>query len=227
MALTGSINASEWLWYYIIKVIALTSSSEPQRGVGLFQYDRSNVAGPTSLVSTLQKSRAVTLKYRVLPRVSPKLGQSDGQSNTVISVISSAARLGDSALEPESDVQVGCDSSALGPPDLSAARTFRRLFQLQKPAASSPSRPSSKMDTRISSSTARRQTGALAACEKCRILKVKCVRHEEGQPCLKYVGVAKMLSMTLTNTNRCAKAQIQCIIPQPRQRARQGRHSQP
>ncbi|KAA8644964.1 Zn(II)2Cys6 transcription factor domain-containing protein [Aspergillus tanneri] len=35
------------------------------------------------------------------------------------------------------------------------------------------------------------------ACEKCRVLKVKCIRLEEGQPCTK-----------------CARSQSQCIVPE-------------
>ncbi|RDW83663.1 Zn(II)2Cys6 transcription factor [Aspergillus mulundensis] len=44
------------------------------------------------------------------------------------------------------------------------------------------------------------------ACEKCRGLKVKCVRVVEGQPCVK-----------------CTKTKSQCIIREPRQRVRQSR----
>ncbi|KAL6231204.1 hypothetical protein BDW75DRAFT_233814 [Aspergillus navahoensis] len=44
------------------------------------------------------------------------------------------------------------------------------------------------------------------ACEKCRLLKVKCVRVEAGKPCVK-----------------CTKAKSQCIVPEPKQRARRGR----
>ncbi|KAL4811755.1 hypothetical protein BDW67DRAFT_171328 [Aspergillus spinulosporus] len=42
------------------------------------------------------------------------------------------------------------------------------------------------------------------ACEKCRVLKVKCVRIEPGKPCTK-----------------CTKAKTQCIVPEPKQPARQ------
>ncbi|KAL5001032.1 hypothetical protein BDV10DRAFT_192527 [Aspergillus recurvatus] len=41
------------------------------------------------------------------------------------------------------------------------------------------------------------------ACEKCRVLKVKCVRVEAGKPCVK-----------------CTKTKSQCIVPEPKQRAR-------
>ncbi|KAL4905100.1 hypothetical protein BDW74DRAFT_19039 [Aspergillus multicolor] len=44
------------------------------------------------------------------------------------------------------------------------------------------------------------------ACEKCRGLKVKCVRVVEGQPCVK-----------------CSKAKSPCNVPEPRQRTRQTR----
>ncbi|KAL4992686.1 hypothetical protein BDW68DRAFT_148568 [Aspergillus falconensis] len=44
------------------------------------------------------------------------------------------------------------------------------------------------------------------ACEKCRLLKVKCVRGEAGKPCVK-----------------CTKAKSQCKVPEPKQRVRQGR----
>ncbi|KAL4975293.1 hypothetical protein BDW66DRAFT_160598 [Aspergillus desertorum] len=41
------------------------------------------------------------------------------------------------------------------------------------------------------------------ACENCRVLKVKCVRVGPGKPCVK-----------------CTKAKSQCIVPEPKQRAR-------
>ncbi|KAL3437017.1 hypothetical protein BDV09DRAFT_163500 [Aspergillus tetrazonus] len=42
------------------------------------------------------------------------------------------------------------------------------------------------------------------ACEKCRVLKVRCVRIEPGRPCTK-----------------CIKAKTQCIVPEPKQRVQQ------
>ncbi|KAL4749092.1 hypothetical protein BDW72DRAFT_205032 [Aspergillus terricola var. indicus] len=47
------------------------------------------------------------------------------------------------------------------------------------------------------------------ACEKCRVLKVRCVRIEPGKPCAK-----------------CAKANSQCIVPEPKPRTRPG-HRKP
>ncbi|RAH41858.1 Zn(II)2Cys6 transcription factor [Aspergillus brunneoviolaceus CBS 621.78] len=44
---------------------------------------------------------------------------------------------------------------------------------------------------------------ATPACEKCRVLKVKCVQSGEGQPCTK-----------------CARSNSQCVFPAPRQRPR-------
>ncbi|PYH82741.1 hypothetical protein BO82DRAFT_61388 [Aspergillus uvarum CBS 121591] len=44
---------------------------------------------------------------------------------------------------------------------------------------------------------------ATPACEKCRVLKVKCVQSGEGQPC-----------------SKCARSNSQCVFPAPRQRAR-------
>ncbi|KAL4742689.1 hypothetical protein BDV11DRAFT_210921 [Aspergillus similis] len=47
------------------------------------------------------------------------------------------------------------------------------------------------------------------ACEKCRVLKVRCVRIEPGKPCAK-----------------CTKAKSQCIVPEPKPRAL-SRHRKP
>ncbi|KAF3384741.1 hypothetical protein F1880_001719 [Penicillium rolfsii] len=48
---------------------------------------------------------------------------------------------------------------------------------------------------------------AIIACEKCRVLKVKCIRTGEGQP--------------------CTKSNIQCIYPEPRQPARVSKRAKP
>ncbi|KAI3232173.1 transcriptional regulator family: Fungal Specific TF [Penicillium roqueforti] len=48
------------------------------------------------------------------------------------------------------------------------------------------------------------------ACEKCRVLKVKCIRPEEGQPCTK-----------------CARSNAQCVFSEPKQRARASQRTKP
>ncbi|KAL4867741.1 hypothetical protein BDV12DRAFT_186432 [Aspergillus spectabilis] len=48
------------------------------------------------------------------------------------------------------------------------------------------------------------------ACQKCRVLKVKCIRPDEGQPCTK-----------------CARSNSECVFPEPRQRARVSQRAKP
>lgn len=43
------------------------------------------------------------------------------------------------------------------------------------------------MDDAISTDLSRQPKKLTPACEKCRVLKVKCIRPEEGQPCTKWV----------------------------------------
>ncbi|OQD98515.1 hypothetical protein PENSOL_c009G08319 [Penicillium solitum] len=59
------------------------------------------------------------------------------------------------------------------------------------------------MDDAISTDLSRQPKKLTPACEKCRVLKVKCIRPEEGQP--------------------CTKSNAQCVISEPRQRARVSR----
>ncbi|KAL4919265.1 hypothetical protein BDW62DRAFT_209964 [Aspergillus aurantiobrunneus] len=62
------------------------------------------------------------------------------------------------------------------------------------------------MDGRTDTVPSRQSLRLFSACEKCRVLKVKCVRDAEGQPCIK-----------------CAKSQSLCTIPDPKPRIRQAR----
>ncbi|EED15880.1 conserved hypothetical protein [Talaromyces stipitatus ATCC 10500] len=48
------------------------------------------------------------------------------------------------------------------------------------------------------------------ACEKCRVLKVKCIRPEEGKPC-----------------SKCTRSNSQCVVPEPKRRAKVPQGSKP
>ncbi|KAL4783306.1 hypothetical protein BJX76DRAFT_368549 [Aspergillus varians] len=65
------------------------------------------------------------------------------------------------------------------------------------------------MESESSTVGAHQSKRLLLACDKCRALKVKCVR-EEGQPCLK-----------------CAKSQSKCVVPEPKKRTRQTQRATP
>ncbi|KAH8690039.1 hypothetical protein BGW36DRAFT_306914 [Talaromyces proteolyticus] len=58
--------------------------------------------------------------------------------------------------------------------------------------------------------SSRQPKKATPACEKCRVLKVKCIRPEEGQPC-----------------NKCARSNSKCIFPEPKQRTRISQRAKP
>jgi hypothetical protein len=60
---------------------------------------------------------------------------------------------------------------------------------------------------------------ASLACEKCRILKVKCIRVE-GQPCTKYVAQTRLPLLHTTNICRCSRSNSECIVPEPKQQVR-------
>ncbi|GFF90159.1 hypothetical protein IFM61392_10504 [Aspergillus lentulus] len=66
------------------------------------------------------------------------------------------------------------------------------------------------MDNAILMDSSRQRKKATPACEKCRVLKVKCVRLGGGQPCTK-----------------CARSNSQCVVPEPRQRARVSQRAKP
>ncbi|GFF22903.1 hypothetical protein IFM61606_08659 [Aspergillus udagawae] len=66
------------------------------------------------------------------------------------------------------------------------------------------------MDNAILMDSSRQRKKATPACEKCRVLKVKCIRAGAGQPCTK-----------------CARSNSQCVFPEPRQRARVSQRAKP